>query len=209
MVITEENIEFIRKILPKFKGRLHEVQMAAVEEGIPIIPHETARFLSLLMGIIKPVNILEIGTAVGFSAALFCEFTDARLTTIDRYEYMIKKAKENFAYLGIEDRVTLLEGDAAVILPSLSDEYDFIFLDAAKAQYINYLPDIMRLLKPGSILAVDDVLKPVMILRCDTPKRQRTTHKRLGEFLCEITTRDDLETALIPVGGGLAVCRKK
>ena len=208
-MFTKENIEFIRGVLPKFDGELGALQQSALKEGVPIIPHETARFLAFLIGLIKPESILEIGTAVGFSAVLFNKFApEAKITTIDRYEYMIKKAKENF--MGI-DNIRLLEGDAAEILPGLKEEFDFIFLDAAKAQYINYLPEIMRLLKTGSVFAADDVLMAggVMNLRCEVPRRQRTIHQRLGDFLIEINSREDLETSLLPIGGGLAVCRKK
>lgn len=213
MQISDESyLEFMQTILPPFGGKLGMLQKKALAGKYPIIPHETARFLSFLLGVIQPKEILEIGTAVGFSAALFCEFApkEAHVTTIDRYDIMIAGAKENFAKLNLEDKVTLLEGDAAKILPTLEGPYDFIFLDAAKAQYIHFLPECMRLLKVGGILAADDVLAAggVTASRYETPRRQRTTHQRLRNFLWEINTREDLDTALLPLGGGLAVCRR-
>lgn len=213
LIMNDGFTEFLRTMLPPFEGKLGEIQKAAQDGNYPIIPHETARFLSFLTGLIKPVSILEIGAAVGFSAALFCEFApdNAHVTTIDRYDIMIEGAKKNFDYLGLNEKVTLLEGDAAVILPTLEGEYDFIFLDAAKGQYINFLNDCVRLLKVGGILAADDVLAAggVTASRYETPRRQRTTHQRLRNFLWEINTRSDLETTIIPIGGGLALCRKK
>lgn len=204
--------EFLRTLLPPFEGKLGEVQKNALEGSFPVIPHETARFLSFLISILKPVDILEIGTAVGFSASLFCALApeNAHVTTIDRYDIMIEGAKKNFEYMGLNDKVTLLEGDAAKILPTLEPSFDFIFLDAAKGQYINFLDDCVRLLRVGGVLAADDVLEAggVTQSRYDVPRRQRTTHKRLRNFLWEINGRDDLETAVVPIGGGLALCRR-
>ncbi len=203
---------FLKSILPPFDGKLLELQKRAVHEGIPIIPHETACFIRMLLGILKPVSVLEIGTAVGFSASLFCWYTDKSVcvTTIDRYPYMIERAKENIKFMGLENRITLLEGDAGEILPTLIGGFDLIFLDAAKGQYINFLPDCIRLLNTGGMLISDDVLLSggVTGSRFQVPRRQRTIHKRLRSFLWEITRNPQLETSILPVGGGLALCRK-
>ena len=133
------------------------------------------------------------------------------MTTIEKYEKRIPIAKENFMNAGKEKRITLLEGDALELLKNLDDSYDFIFMDAAKAQYIHFLPDVLRLLKPGGTLVSDNILQEGEILesRYAVTRRNRTIHSRMREYLYEITHCDQLQTMILPVGDGVAVSVKK
>ena len=203
---------YIRLIQPKYDGVLGEIQEEALEEEIPIVPHETARFLSTLLTIKKPKEILEIGTAVAFSAGLMSRYLQegGHVTTIDRYEYMLNIAKNNIKRMGLEEKINIIEDDAANVLPKLSGPYDFIFLDAAKAQYIQFLPELLRLMPIGGILVADDVLQGGNIAksRFSLPRRQRTIHKRMRNFLWDISHLDCLESSIIPIGDGIVMCTK-
>ena len=203
---------YIRLIQPKYDGVLGEIQEEALEEEIPIVPHETARFLSTLLTIKKPKEILEIGTAVAFSAGLMSRYLQegGHVTTIDRYKYMLNIAKKNIKRMGLEEKINIIEDDAANVLPKLSGPYDFIFLDAAKAQYIQFLPELLRLMPIGGILVADDVLQGGNIAksRFSLPRRQRTIHKRMRNFLWDISHLDCLESSIIPIGDGIVMCTK-
>ena len=203
---------YIRLIQPKYDGVLGEIQEEALEEEIPIVPHETARFLSTLLTIKKPKEILEIGTAVAFSAGLMSRYLQegGHVTTIDRYEYMLNIAKKNIKRMGLEEKINIIEDDAANVLPKLSGPYDFIFLDAAKAQYIQFLPELLRLMPIGGILVADDVLQGGNIAksRFSLPRRQRTIHKRMRNFLWDISHLDCLESSIIPIGDGIVMRTK-
>ncbi len=203
---------YIRLIQPKYDGVLGEIQEEALAEEIPIVPHETARFLSTLLTIKKPKEILEIGTAVAFSAGLMSRYLQegGHVTTIDRYEYMLNIAKKNIKRMGLEEKINIIEDDAANVLPKLSGPYDFIFLDAAKAQYIQFLPELLRLMPIGGVLVADDVLQGGNIAksRFSLPRRQRTIHKRMRNFLWDISHLDCLESSIIPIGDGIVMCTK-
>ncbi len=204
--------EFLRTIHPMYGGLLGEIQKEAYENEVPIIPLETARLLTVLLKMQKPTHILEIGTAVGFSSSLMSLYLEegGTITTIDRFEVMIKQAKDNIKRMGLCDTITLLEGDANDILPTLDQKYDVIFMDAGKGQYIHFLPHCLRLLNVGGILIADDVLQAGTIAhsRTDIPRRQRTIHKRLNEFLQAITHMKGLETSIIPIGDGVSISYK-
>ena len=203
---------YLRTVQPMYDGVLGEIQKEALAADVPIVPPETARLLSVLLTMQKPKHILEIGTAVGFSAGLMCRYLpeDGTVTTIDRFEVMLKDARKNIKRMGLEEKIQILEGDAADILPTLHGPYDVIFLDAAKGQYGNFLPHCLRMLPVGGLLIVDDVLQGGTIAqtRFSVPRRQRTIHKRLRNFLWDITHHDALETAIIPIGDGMALCYK-
>lgn len=205
--------KYIRVLQPPYEGVLSEIQEEAIDNDVPIVPHEVARFLSVILTMKKPKRILEIGTAVGFSASLMSKYLDdgGHITTIDRYDIMLADAKKNIARMGIEDKVTILEGDANDILPTLEGPYDVIFMDAGKGQYMNFLPHCLRLMPVGGILIADDILQGGYIAksRYVVERRQRTIHKRLRNFLWEITHNPILETCLLPVGDGIALCYKK
>ena len=192
---------------------LDEIEQRSLEDGIPIIRKPTQALLKFFMEKERPETILEVGTAVGFSALLMSEYAgeQCKVTTIEKYEKRIPIAKENFINAGKEKRITLLEGDALELLKNLDDSYDFIFMDAAKAQYIHFLPDVLRLLKPGGTLVSDNILQEGEILesRYAVTRRNRTIHSRMREYLYEITHCDQLQTMILPVGDGVAVSVKK
>ena len=190
--VTEDYLNmYLRTVQPKYEGTLGEIQAEATEKNVPIIPHETARFLSVLLTLKKPKHILEIGTAVGFSSSLMAQYIpeDGTITTIDRFEVMLKDARVNIDRMGLNDKIKILEGDASDILPTLEGPYDVIFMDAAKGQYSNFLPHCIRLLSVGGMLIVDDVLQggDIAKTRFEVPRRQRTIHKRLRNFLWDIS----------------------
>jgi predicted O-methyltransferase YrrM len=170
-------------------------------------------FLKFLLQVQKPRKILEVGTAVGFSALLMSEYAPegCTITTIEKYEKRIPIARENFKRAGKEDRITLLEGDAMEILKGLDDSYDFIFMDAAKGQYIYYLPELLRLLPEGGILVSDNVLQDgdVIESRFAVERRNRTIHARMREYLYVLTHSDELTTSILPLGDGVTVSVRK
>ncbi len=211
--VTDDYInDYLRNVQPKYDGVLGDIQREATESNVPIIPHECARFLSTLLSFIKPKNVLEIGTAVGFSSGLMSRYLreGGKIITIDRYDIMLKDAKVNIKRMNLEDTITILEGDAAKILPTLNEKFDFIFVDAAKGQYGQFFPYCFNLLNVGGIMLFDDVLQSGTICknRFSVPRRQRTIHKRLTNFLWDITHNDALETSIIPIGDGMALCHK-
>ena len=169
--------------------------------------------LKFLLKFTKPKSILEVGTAIGFSALLMSEYApeDCHITTIEKYEKRIPIAKENFRKAGREDRITLLEGDATEILRELEGTYDVIFMDAAKGQYIHFLPDILRLLPPCGLLISDNVLQDGDIIesRFAVTRRNRTIHARMREYLYELKHHPELETVILPVGDGVTLSTKK
>lgn len=210
----EDKSEYLKKyvedVLGFAQGEIGDLQKSAYKEGLPIIPKDVEKLLEFILSVHKPEKILEIGCCVGFSSSLMTTITGAEVTTIDRYDIMINAAKENFKRLGTENKITLLEGDAGEILKTLSGSYDFIFMDAAKGQYINFLPDCLRLLKVGGILFTDDIFQEGRIARerLQVPRRQRTIHTRLRMFIDEITKNECLKTTLLTIGDGVALCHK-
>ena len=193
---------------------LETVKSEALENGIPIIRPSVCGFLRFLMGYVKPVNILEVGTAVGFSALLMHEYAPkAHITTIENYEPRLIKAKENFAKYagGSSGCITLLEGDAEKILPELeSKAYDFVFLDSAKGQYITFLPQLIRVLTPGGMLVSDNCLQDgdVIESRYAVRRRDRTIHDRMRMYLNEVASNPLLTTAILPMADGVTVSYK-
>ncbi|HFI0463569.1 TPA: O-methyltransferase [Streptococcus suis] len=212
-VVMQELVDYMRKAQQGFEGGLGQIEAYANERGIPVIPHETAKFIDFFCATVQPKDILEIGTAIGFSASLMAQHlaTDGHLTTIDRYPKMFERAKENFKLMGLEDRVTLIEGDAAEVLPSLSGQFDLIFMDSAKAKYIEFYPHCMRLLKMGGVLIIDDIFQGGTILEDekDRPKRVRKIHRKLNELLDHVLGDKSQRSCLVPLGDGLLMVRKE
>ena len=210
--MTQERTEaFIRSLDEGNTPFLNRIEKQAREAGVPVIRPETQRLLRFLLQMQKPRRILEIGCAVGFSALLMSEYggEDCRITTIENYEKRIPQAIENFRAAGKEEQIRLLRGDAADILPELTDSYDMIFMDAAKGQYLSFLPEAMRLLSPGGLLVSDNVLQEGDILesRYAVTRRDRTIHSRMREYLYQITHDPRLETIILPVGDGVAASK--
>lgn len=192
---------------------LGDIRKQAEEKAIPIIRRETGYFLRWLLTVKKPTSILEIGTAVGYSALYMLHYapSNASIVTIETDQHRIKLARNNIKKAGAQERITLFEGDAAVILPRLQGAFEWIFLDAAKAQYIVFLPQLLRLLSPEGILVTDNILQDgdTMQSRFAVCRRDRTIHKRMREYLYAITHEAVLETDMIPIGDGVAVSVRK
>ena len=209
MIIDERMSAFIDSLDSGNPAWLNEIEKFALETQVPIIRRSMQSLLKFLLKFTKPKSILEVGTAIGFSALLMSEYApgDCHITTIEKYEKRIPIAKENFRKAGREDRITLLEGDAT----ELEGTYDVIFMDAAKGQYIHFLPDILRLLAPGGLLISDNVLQDGDIIesRFAVTRRNRTIHARMREYLYELKHHPELETVILPVGDGVTLSTKK
>ena len=191
---------------------LGELEEKAKQERIPIIRHEMLDFLHVFLELKKPESILEAGTGTGFSASFFASATEAgsRITTIEKDPGRAERARENFRYLGYDQKITLIEGDVLEIFHELEGPYDFIFMDAAKGQYINLLPDVLRLLAPGGILISDNVLQEGDMLESHylVERRNRTICKRMREYLYALKHTPELITTIVPIGDGAAVSVK-
>lgn len=212
MIVDERMTTFINSLDPGNPEYLNELEKYALETYVPIIRKDMQAYMKFLLLQCKPKKILEVGTAIGFSALLMSEYApEAKITTIENYEKRIPIARENFAKFGRDDRITLIEGDAMEVLPTLDDTYDFIFMDAAKGQYINFLPQIMRLLSKGGLLVSDNVLQDGDIIESKyaVVRRDRTIHTRMRDYLYELKHMDGLTTAILPVGDGVTVSVKE
>ncbi|OUO26113.1 methyltransferase [Lachnoclostridium sp. An298] len=213
MIVDERIVTFINSLDTKNSELLEKIESEARAADVPIIRREMQSFLKVLLMLKKPVQVLEVGTAVGFSALLMSENVpeECRITTIENYEKRIPVARENFRRAEKENQITLLEGDAAEVLKTLDGPYDFIFMDAAKGQYIHYLPDVLRLLPPGGCLVSDNVMQDgdVIESRFAVERRNRTIHARMREYLYELKHNDNLVTSIIPLGDGVAVSIKQ
>lgn len=212
MIVDERMSAFIDSLDKGNAPFLNEIEKYAIETQVPIIRKSMQSLLKFLLAYAKPKNILEVGTAIGFSALLMSEYApqDCQITTIEKYEKRIPIARENFKRAGKEGVITLLEGDAMDILQELTGSYDIIFMDAAKGQYINFLPDILRLLAPGGLLISDNVLQEGDIIesRFAVTRRNRTIHARMREYLYELKHHPQLETVVLPVGDGVTLSTK-
>lgn len=212
--ITNERVtSFINSFAMDDSPICMTIEKKAREAKVPVIRKEMGTFLKTLLAIIRPENILEIGTAVGYSSILMSEniSDSAKITTIENYDKRIPVARDNIKRAGKENVITLLEGDAVTLLKELSGPYDFIFLDAAKAQYITILPDIVRLLGKHGVLVTDNVLQEGDITesRFGVTRRNRTIYERMREFIYQVTHSDELTTSIIPIGDGITLSVKK
>ena len=208
MIVDERLVTYINSLETGNTPILEQIEQEAIEAYVPIIRKEMQQFLKMLLAVKRPV-----GTAVGFSAILMAEYdpVHCEITTIENYEKRIPIARENFKRAGKEKQITLLEGDATEVLKTLEEPYDFIFMDAAKGQYIHFLPDIIRLLGEQGVLVSDNVLQDGTIIesRFVVTRRNRTIHKRMRDYLYELTHRDDLVTAVLPIGDGITVSSRR
>ncbi len=215
MIVDDRMRAYINSLNPGNTELLEEIEREAVKAYVPIIRREMQSFLKFLLASVKPYRILEVGTAIGFSALLMSEYAPkgCQITTIENYEKRIPIARENFIRAGKEKQITLLFGDALKILQGLeeTESFDFIFLDAAKGQYLSYLPEVVRLLSPGGILLSDNVLQDGDIIesRFAVERRNRTIHARMREYLYQLTHREDLTTSILPLADGVTVSVKR
>ena len=204
---------YLRSLESPENPLLEEIEQEALASYVPIIRKETQSLLKTLLTMLRPVRVLEVGTAVGFSALLMSEYLPegAHITTIEKYEKRIPIARQNFRRAGKEEQITLIEGDAMEVLRSLDGPFDFVFMDAAKGQYPHYLPEVLRLLTPGGVLMSDNVLQDGSLIesRFAVERRDRTIHSRMREYLYELKHREDLMTSILPLGDGVALTVKK
>lgn len=214
-MITEERIAaYINSLEKELSPQLTKLEKEAKVNNVPIIRKETQGVIRFLLSIQKPRRILEVGTAIGFSALFMSEYShiDCRITTIEKVEMRLVDARKNLSDEAFphRDKVSLLEGEAIDILKELVEakkKYDFIFLDAAKAQYMNFLPELMKLIDEGGLLITDNVLQDGTVVnsRYSITRRDRTIHTRMREYLYAITHMDELETLILPIGDGVAL----
>lgn len=213
MIVDERIRTYLNSLDMGNSAFLEELESRALEGRVPIIRKEMQSFLKVLLQMKQPQSILEVGTAVGFSTLLMCEYGPGKphITTIENYEKRIRLAKENFRMAGREDQITLLEGEAGEILKELSGPYDLIFMDAAKGQYIHWFPDILRLMEPGAVLVSDNVLQEGDLIESHylVERRNRTIYKRMREYLYELTHNPKLVTTILPLGDGVTVSIKQ
>ena len=210
-VVKHEIVEFMRHRQKQVTGSLKELENFARKENIPIIPHETVAYFRFLMETIQPKNILEIGTAIGFSALLMAEHSPkSKITTIDRNPEMIGFAKENFAKFDQRKQITLLEGDAVDVLSTLTETYDFVFMDSAKSKYIIFLPEILKHLEVGGVVVLDDIFQGGDIARdiMEVRRGQRTIYRGLQRLFDATLDNPDLTATLVPLGDGILMLRK-
>ena len=210
-VVKEEIVEFLRQRQKQVTGSLKELENFARKENIPIIPHETVAYFRFLMETLQPKSILEIGTAIGFSALLMAEHApNAKITTIDRNPEMIGFAKENFAKFDSRKQITLLEGDAVDILSTLTGNYDFVFMDSAKSKYIVFLPEILKHLEVGGVVILDDVFQGGDIAKdiMEVRRGQRTIYRGLQRLFEATLDNSGLTASLVPLGDGILMLRK-
>lgn len=213
MIIQERMSVYINSLDTGNGPFLDELERRALADDVPIIRQDMESFLKVLLALHQPKRILEVGTAVGFSALLMAANTpeDCTITTIEKYEKRIPVAKANFAASGMEHRITFLEGDAMDVMKSLDEAYDMIFMDAAKGQYIHFLPEALRLLKTGGLLISDNVLQDGDIIESHyaVERRNRTIYKRMREYLYVLKHTEGLMTSIVPVGDGAALTVKQ
>ena len=212
MIVDERYTTYLNSLYPELSPVLREIRKEAIEQFVPIIRPETANLLQTLIKMNTPKNILEVGAAVGFSASLMAETagSDAKIITIENYKPRIPIANANIKRAGFDNQITLLEGDATDILPTLDGPFDFVFMDAAKGQYINFWPEIKRLTKEGGMIVTDNVLQDGDIIesRFAINRRNRTIHKRMRDYLYELTHDKDYYTTILPLGDGVSISVK-
>jgi O-methyltransferase len=210
-VVKEEIVSFMRERQAPVTDALKELEEFARRENIPIIPHETVAFFRLFLQTMQPKSILEIGTAIGFSALLMAEqVPDATITTIDRNEEMIGFAKENFARFDQRKQITLLEGDAVDLLEHIEQRFDLIFMDSAKSKYIVFLPEVLKRLEVGGVVILDDIFQGGDVARdiMEVRRGQRTIYRGLQRLFDATLDHPGLTASLIPLGDGILMIRK-
>ena len=212
-IVNERIVDYINSLDKGNSPVCNAIEKEALADGVPIIRKEMGNLLKVLLLLKQPQKILEVGTAVGYSSILMSENMPEKctITTIENYDKRIPVARNNFKRAGKENVITLIEGDALEVLKTLEGPYDFIFMDAAKGQYINYLPDIKRVLRKGGLLISDNILQEGEIVesRYAVTRRNRTIHTRMREYIYTLTHADQLETSIVPIGDGITLSVKK
>ena len=208
MIVNERVVAYINSLDCGNSDICNTIEKEAIADEVPIIRKEMGNLLKVLLQLVQPERILEVGTAVGYSSILMSENMPEKctITTIENYDKRIPVARNNFKRAGKENVITLIEGDALEVLKTLEGPYDFIFMDAAKGQYINYLPDIKRILRKGGLLISDNILQEGEIV---VTRRNRTIHTRIREYVYELTHTKDFVTSIVPIGDGITLSVKQ
>ena len=213
MIVDERMVTYIRSLEVPESAVIEAIEQEALRDRVPIIRKEMQSFLKVLLMIKRPMRILEVGAAVGFSSILMSEYMPegGHITTIENYDKRIPIARANFKRAGKEEQIDLIEGDALEVMHGLEGPYDLIFVDAAKGQYIHYLPEVMRLLGTDGVLVSDNVLQEGDIIesRFAVERRNRTIHSRMREYLYELKHHDQLQTSIIPLGDVVSLSVKR
>lgn len=218
MIIDERLTSYIHSLEEDNNPFFVKLRKFAEENDVPIIRREMESFIKVLLSICKPEKLLEIGTGIAYSTLFFAanSINLKKIVTIENYQPRIAKAKESINEFKSHEKdicseIILLEKDAVDEVKNINEEFDFIFLDAAKAQYITMLPDLIRILKPGGILLADNVLQEGELIesRYITTRRQRTIHERMRDFIFEVKHNDQLDTTVLTVGDGVTLSIKK
>ena len=209
MIVNDRIVTYMHS-LEKSNGELcDEMEKYAHENFVPIIRKEMESFLRVMVEIKKPKRILEVGTAIGYSAVMMASVMpdDCTITTIENYEKRIPIARANIEKAGMNDRIRLIEGDAMEVIPGLEEKFDFVFMDAAKGQYINFLPHVMKKLQPEAVMISDNVLQEGDIIesRFGIERRNRTIHSRMREYLYQLKNMEEFHTTIVPIGDGITV----
>ena len=213
MIVNERVVAYINSLDCGNSDICNTIEKEAIADEVPIIRKEMGNLLKVLLQLVQPERILEVGTAVGYSSILMSENMPEKctITTIENYDKRIPVARNNFKRAGKENVITLIEGDALEVLKTLEGPYDFIFMDAAKGQYINYLPEILRLMPKGGLLITDNILQEGELVesRYVVTRRDTTIHTRIREYVYELTHNDNLITSIVPIGDGITLSVKK
>ena len=213
MIVNERVVAYINSLDCGNSDICNTIEKEAIADEVPIIRKEMGNLLKVLLQLVQPERILDVGTAVGYSSILLSENMpeNCKITTIENYDKRIPVAKNNFKRAGKEDVITLIEGDALEVLKTLEGPYDFIFRDAAKGQYSNYLPDVKRVLRKGGLLISDNILQEGEIVesRYAVTRRNRTIHTRIREYVYELTQSEDFVTSIVPIGDGITLSVKQ
>ena len=193
------------------KEELEKIKQKALEEHIPIIMDDTLQVVDKILTEIKPKRILEIGTAVGYSAICFSEYLEpnGKIDTIERDEERISEAKINIEKVGVSDKINIYAGDAVEILPKLNEKYDVVFIDAAKGKYPFFLKEALRMIKPSGVILADNILYKGYVVSDYNKHKQRTAVRNLREYVKEVTENPNIETEILEVGDGLAISKIK
>ena len=193
------------------KKELEKIKQKALDEHIPIIMDDTLKVVDKILKEVKPKRILEIGTAVGYSAICFSEYLseDGEIDTIERDEERIIEAKANIEKVGVSNKINIYSGDAVEILPTLNNKYDVVFIDAAKGKYPFFLKEALRMLNTHGVILADNILYKGYVMSDYNKHKQRTAVRNLREYIKEVTENPDIETEILEVGDGLAVSRLK
>ena len=213
MIVNERVVAYINSLDCGNSDICNTIEKEAIADEVPIIRKEMGNLLKVLLQLVQPERILEVGTAVGYSSILMRENMPEKctITTIENYDKRIPVARNNFKRAGKENVITLIEGDALEVLKTLEGPYDFIFMDAAKGQYINYLPDIKRILRKGGLLISDNILQEGEIVesRYAVTRRNRTINTRIREYVYELTHTKDFVTSIVTIGDGITLSVKQ